>query len=825
MGAWNVIIPTFSTNMVLNPVAMGTGNYAAVGAGATVTPTGAEGYSYFGYRHYLTRNAGAVDNSGMTLTLAALSNAIHYVTVRTYGTVSNWDWSLDNANFNVPTLLSTEGNWSVYGYQFPAAQANASTTLYLYKNAAEAFTWYIGHIQVEARSSPTTPITGDIQGFTAGGYYWNGSAHASSSTRSGQECSGGVVTDLETSYNFRVRYGDGSGMPPLTHHVQGMALLPGALFQGTKVEPRVLDLVSATKANTVAAVSAARKNFINAVKPDRVGEEQPVVFRYTAVNANKPVDFRCYYDSGMEFQVSGGVIDTPVARFICYDPFAYEVHDASAALTTSTTVANADEIVRKIDGTWYNISTDFASTVEALVRGADGCIFIGGSFTNVGDGDGDYIVKWNPYTSALSSLGTGTNGNVYALAAAPNGDIYLGGVFALAGGVANTVRIAYWDVSASVFAPLSTGINNDGVLTMAFDQSGNLYVGGTFTDITDANGDYITKWNGAAFSSLGTGMNGDVYALACAPNGDIYAGGVFALAGGVADTAGIARWDGTQWLPLGTGVAGGLADVYSIAIDKAGNVYIGGNFTTANGVACSNIAMWNGKTFEPLGSGTDSSVMALSFDSNGLLYAGGAFTMAGGVSLANRMAIWNGTTWAHFDASLPGAGDVYAFLPTQSYVNSRFSATNPLPSGIDSPDLYIGYSSVGTATVSYLNTVTNPGSASAYPVINIHRAEDGTSAVVEWIKNENTGDTLWCNYSLLKGETLTIDLTPGNRAIYSNFFGNVWRAVLRSSDLSSFRLLPSENYISVFVNPTGAPTITAWLEYPITHWGSDMVAA
>jgi len=29
----------------------------------------------------------------------------------------------------------------------------------------------------------------------------------------------------------------------------------------------------------------------------------------------------------------------------------------------------------------------------------------------------------------------------------------------------------------------------------------------------------------------------------------------------------------------------------------------------------------------------------------------------------------------------------------------------------------------------------------------------------------------------------------------------------------------------VFVNPTGAPTITAWAEWKKSHWGADMVAA
>ena len=227
------------------------------------------------------------------------------------------------------------------------------------------------------------------------------------------------------------------------------------------------------------------------------------------------------------------------------------------------------------------------------------------------------------------------------------------------------------------------------------------------------------------------------------------------------------------------------------------------------------------------GQGTNAAVTTLAFDNKGLLCAGGDFTSAGGITLSDRMAIWNGTTWAHIDVNIPGTPDVYSILPVnnQSGPIGPFSGSMDAGFGLDSPNLYIGYTTAGTATTSYLNTISNSGSASAYPIIYIHRAEDGTSATLEWIKNETTGDTLWCNYALLKGETLTIDLTPGNRSIRSSFFGDVWRAVLRSSDLSSFVLLPGNNSVSVFVNPVDAPTITAWMEWKLTHWGADNVAA
>ena len=815
-GVWKVIIPESGRNYVLSPVAQGpvATTYASE---ALATITLDITCAYLGCKNY--KIVGTLNNQGIALVLSALSNNIHYVTVRTYGAVADWDWSLDNATFTAPTLLGIEGSWYVYGITFPAAQATGSTHLYIHKLGNAAFTWYLGHIQVESAvyaTTYTTPITGDIRGFTSDGYKWEGSAHASSSWRSSQERSGGLEVDLDTTYNFKVLYPNGIGMPPIQHHIQGMALLPGALYQGHKVLPRVIDLISGTKANTTTTVATARKNFINAIKPDRVVPEQPVVFRYYG-NANRPVEFYAYYDSGMEFQISSGVVDKPSARFICYDPFCYETHTEAKVLERYSTVANADYIVRKADGTWYNVSTDFQHDVRAIVRTKAGNIYIGGSFHDVGAATGDYLVRWNPFTSALSSVtggsGSGTDNQVNTLLPAPNGHLYLGGVFHLAGGIANTVHIARWN--GTEFVALGTGLPDD-VYCMVAGNDGSIYIGGKFIDVTDGSGDYITKWDGAAFSSLGTGMQpggftGYVYALACAPNGHIFAAGDFTTAGGVANTIYIAEWNGTAWLPLGTGLDGiGRA----LAVDSAGNVFVGGDFHNANGVACNHIAKWNGRTFEPLGSGTDAPIWCMAFDKYDNLYVGGFFDSAGGIATSDRIAKWGGTSWHHLDIDLPGAPYVLSILPVDD-------------------DLYIGYDTAGSAIASYNNyvPVANTGSHTTYPVFKIYRADDGTSAKIKWLRNETTKQTIRCDYDLQKGETLTIDFTPGDRSVTSDAPTNprggpvdVWRAVLRGSDLGTFGMIGGTNYISVYCAEVGAPTVTAWLEWRTTHWAADTAA-
>ena len=46
------------------------------------------------------------------------------------------------------------------------------------------------------------------------------------------------------------------------------------------------------------------------------------------------------------------------------------------------------------------------------------------------------------------------------------------------------------------------------------------------------------------------------------------------------------------WSALGSGMDG--YDVYALAVDASGNLYAGGNFTTAGGVSANRIAKWDG---------------------------------------------------------------------------------------------------------------------------------------------------------------------------------------------------------------------------------------
>jgi len=87
--------------------------------------------------------------------------------------------------------------------------------------------------------------------------------------------------------------------------------------------------------------------------------------------------------------------------------------------------------------------------------------------------------------------------------------------------------VGYWDPIGGQPPEL-----NGTVRVIAVGGS-DLHVGGDFTDAGGIdNADYIAKWNGSSWDSLGSGLNNTVRAVAISGD-DVYVGGEFSLAGGV----------------------------------------------------------------------------------------------------------------------------------------------------------------------------------------------------------------------------------------------------------------------------------------------------
>ncbi len=330
-----------------------------------------------------------------------------------------------------------------------------------------------------------------------------------------------------------------------------------------------------------------------------------------------------------------------------------------AAMSVATSGVYHRGVVRWNGTSWSAVGGfTFGETnaLAAIHTGPARGLYLGGTFTSAGGVPAQNIARWNG--TSWAALGSGLVGTCRALMALdvpPTPPLLVvGGPFSSAGGVPSA-RVAIWNGSAWSATGGSGIVALNTVEALGFSNAGSgpaLYAGGataasaglwrlagptwqpvattstaalaTITSLatyTDAIGPAlyaagppatatppgaILQLRGATASWLaaaGGPTTPFVQALTTFDDGTgmaLYAGGDFAAIGGIAAHR-IARWNGSSWSPLGSGIDGpGLPSAGGVRVtsfgafdDGAGPVlYVGGGFATAGGVASDQIARW-----------------------------------------------------------------------------------------------------------------------------------------------------------------------------------------------------------------------------------------
>src|SRR5688572_19052463 len=208
------------------------------------------------------------------------------------------------------------------------------------------------------------------------------------------------------------------------------------------------------------------------------------------------------------------------------------------------------------------------------------------------------------------------------------------GQFVSAGPILDVNRIVTYDPATGVWGTLGTGMTDALgssqvlVTSLAVLVNGDLVAGGTFTSAGGTPVDRIARWDGISWQPLGTGVSGgpigigpSVNDLQVLPNGDLIVVGDFMFAGGV-PVSSVARWDGTTWWPVGSGVAGRFDCVTS---RPNGDIFVSGLIGIGGGNWGANIARWDGTNWScinPTPGGTNGPVSRLRVLQNGDVIAG-----------------------------------------------------------------------------------------------------------------------------------------------------------------------------------------------------------
>jgi hypothetical protein len=307
----------------------------------------------------------------------------------------------------------------------------------------------------------------------------------------------------------------------------------------------------------------------------------------------------------------------------------------------------------------------FARTVAVK----SGLVYAGGYFTNCGAQSITNMAVWNG--TSWSSVGGGI-GSLIVYSLAFNGsDLYVGGVITSAGSTPVS-NIARWD-GANWWA-VGNGLAGSGAAVDSLAVfNGSLCAGGSFTNSGSSSLSRFAVWNGSSWSSANGGVSATVYRIF--NNGtNAYVGGNLLLANNKLMDS-ITTWDGTSWNQVGT--VGQLNGIYAVARALASdgtNLYAAGaSLNWAEQTNLNLIGRFDGTNWSSPGTGITGSgvisgplgtgVYALAL-TNKNLYAGGYFTNAGGVAVTN-MARWNGAAWSAMGN--PG-GVVAAILVRTDYV-------------------------------------------------------------------------------------------------------------------------------------------------------------
>jgi hypothetical protein len=273
-----------------------------------------------------------------------------------------------------------------------------------------------------------------------------------------------------------------------------------------------------------------------------------------------------------------------------------------------------------------------------------------GARIGFGSTNPENITTWYRITDypLMNSLPTKTNGTINCITVDPStGKIYIGGAFTTWNGVARS-RIARLNTDGTLDTSFDPGAGfNAAVNVITLDSSGKLYVGGSFTTYDSVANNRIIKLNtngtkDATFVNT-TGFNtGAVYEITLDSSGDLYVGGSFTQWKGVVGSAPYI----IKLTPTGNkdatfvNTTGFNSDVYTITLDSSGNLYVGGGFTLWKSVTNPYIIK-----LTPTGdkdvtfvnsSGFNSVVNAIHYKSTtNSIVVGGSFTQWKGVPNAN----------------------------------------------------------------------------------------------------------------------------------------------------------------------------------------------
>lgn len=210
----------------------------------------------------------------------------------------------------------------------------------------------------------------------------------------------------------------------------------------------------------------------------------------------------------------------------------------------------------------------------------------------------------------------------------------------------------------------------------AGSYQGQLYIMGMFEEVEGIPVRNIARWNGTTWESLGTGMSSDAFKAVVFQN-ELYVSGIFYEVDGVLTTH-IAKWNGTSWSDVGMGVTGnGWNGIRHMAV-WGNKLFAFGEFDEIGNQPADGIASWDGQQWTTYTFPHTETVLNSGTVYNGRLY----FSGFSGVSpykiygySGNLLDLNESETNSHGISPNPSNG---IFKLSDAYTGISYEVLNPL---------------------------------------------------------------------------------------------------------------------------------------------------
>lgn len=276
------------------------------------------------------------------------------------------------------------------------------------------------------------------------------------------------------------------------------------------------------------------------------------------------------------------------------------------------------------------------------------------------------LKRWNGFTWEIIPLGLTNNGSPGGMSriAAGGTNLYVVGRFTSAGDVAAT-NLVRWDGaqwhSLGYVPPAASGIEISAVtecanlLFIAERETKSFTAPGTNASLI---GNSVRRWDGTSWSSVGQNLafasDFQLIQSLAYVGSNLFVGGYFVATNPVAATN-LLRWNGAAWHAVDFPSTASNPTIDSMAVSGT-NLYVRGSFviTHASGYDYRRIARWDGSSWSYLGSGVSSEATTMQGRPERIggdptelvaafgrdVFTSGYFTLAGGKS-SFQFALWH----------------------------------------------------------------------------------------------------------------------------------------------------------------------------------------